>query len=154
MAFNAVVAHRTSGRVRLRIREKRGDEAFFFELSELLQEIDTVQAVRANAMTGSVVIEYAGDFDGLAELMKTRDIIVEKGQEPAASPVKESGTTRLSAPIPLNIVSGREITPMFMIGVLLAGVGVVQIFRGRVLVPAMSGFWMAMVAFCQSGRAR
>jgi hypothetical protein len=54
----------------------------------------------------------------------------------------------------LNLVSGRDINVMFMLGALMVAVGIVQIYRGRILVPAISAFWYAVNAFRESGKSR
>jgi len=48
---------------------------------------------------------------------------------------------------PFRLVSGREINPMFMVGSALAIVGLVQTFRGKIVVPSVTAFWYALEAF-------
>ncbi len=56
----AVVEHSIPGRMRLRVRARRGD-AGFFERAAGLGRVPGVHGVRANAQTGSILIEHAGD---------------------------------------------------------------------------------------------
>jgi len=55
---------------------------------------------------------------------------------------------------PFNLVSGREITPMFMAGTLLAALGAAQTLRGKFLAPAVTVFWYAIQAFRQAEMSR
>ena len=55
----AYIVHRIPGRVRLRIRGKRQDQAYFEALCRQLQPLDCVEDVRANCNTGSIILRYA-----------------------------------------------------------------------------------------------
>jgi hypothetical protein len=49
--------------------------------------------------------------------------------------------------VPFRLVSGRELNPMQMAGVLFGALGVAQALRGKIAVPALSAFWYAVNAF-------
>jgi hypothetical protein len=43
---------------------------------------------------------------------------------------------------------------MFMAGTALTVVGLVQTFRGKIIVPSITAFWYALEAFRTSGKNR
>lgn len=153
MPVQAEIAHALPGRIRLRLREKRGDAAYFASLSEEMSNCEGVELVKANAATGSILIEFSG---------RTEDLAVQLGQHGVSLlPPTASGAEQRPQPFPGNgnatpfhLVSNREINSMFMLGTALAVVGIVQTLRGKILAPSLSVLWYAMEAFRQSSAAR
>lgn len=144
MSAKAVVAHLMPGRVRLSIAERRGDNDYFAMLSRRLSGVEGVRRVKTNPLAGSIVLEFSGV---LPELMRRAGapalFDIEQGAVGAAPPP--------SVARPVNLVSGREINPSFMLGMLFAAVGLVQSIRGRLMVPAATAFWYATTTFQQAG---
>jgi hypothetical protein len=149
MTVRARIAHQVPGRIRLRIAERRGDREFFAGLAQDLHAIDSVEAVRANPDTGSLVIEHVDSLPMLIEAMLQRGLSVERlPVEPAVSAPRRT----VDAKKPLHLVSGRDINPMFMLGMVYSLLTVTQSVRGRILIPAVGCFWNAMDAFRRSGQ--
>lgn len=153
MAVQAEVAHTLPGRIRLRLREKRGDTAYFASLSEEVMICDGVERVKANAATGTILIEFSGRTEDLAGQLGQHGVSFLPSAPPNVEnrPQPSSGNGNAT---PFHLVSNREINPMFMLGTALAVVGIVQALRGKILVPSLSVLWYAMEAFRQSGPAR
>lgn len=155
MSIHGHIAHQTNGRVRIDLPAKRGDSDYFSRLSEQLNNVDEVLHVRTNALIGSLVLEFDGPLD--AVLQRLEDIALEvanprhdglgdgAADEAATSPSPPPASA-LSA-LPYRLVSGRQIHPMLLVGLLFGAIGVVQAARGQVLVPALSAFWYAARAF-------
>lgn len=144
MSARAVVAHRLPGRVRLSIAERRGDAGYFAALANQFAGLDGVRAVKPNAAAGSIVLEFSGALD---ELIRRSGAVFE-----LAVGAAEAGSLAPSAPAPaFNLVSGRDINPMFMAGVLFTFMGLVQSLRGRLGVPGLTAFWYATTTFQQAG---
>jgi Heavy metal associated domain 2 len=61
MAPLARVAHALPGRKRLKIEERRGDEAYFNTVEKALSESPGVVAVETNFRTGSVIVHHRPD---------------------------------------------------------------------------------------------
>ncbi|TFW27938.1 hypothetical protein [Massilia horti] len=142
MTIHAHVAHTVPGRVRLRLPEHRGDEELFGRLEQELLESGQFGAVSANPATASLVLEFTGTLKQALAVLADR-FQMEVKPPPAAPPA-----ARASAPFdPLRLVTGRDIDPMLVAGVAFGAIGVVQAFRGAILVPAMSAFWYAFNAF-------
>lgn len=146
MSTRAVVVHRLPGRVRLSIPEKRGDGEYFKTLSRRLSGVEGVLGVKANALAGSIVLQFSGV---LQEVLR-------RAGAPALFDLDGAAQGAQAAPSalawqPIHLVSGREITPMFMAGVLFSAIGLLQSFRGRLMVPAATAFWYATSTFQQAG---
>jgi hypothetical protein len=151
MATNAVIAHRIPGRVRLVIRERRGDADYFADLSDRLTRFPSVQNSRVNAATGSIALEFTGSMEDILRQAEEEDLLaVIEGVKADAS--RQLPSRLMMAPI--NLVSGREINRMFMVGSLLVVVGVIQTLRGELFPPAFSVFWAASEAFRLAERPR
>lgn len=154
MTARAVIVHRIAGRARLRVPDRRGDAAYFADLAARLGSFEQVSCAEANPMTGSVTLRFDGSLDEVLRQAQVQGLLA-VGGEPAASGRAASGA-RWMAPSALalprmgaqvNLVSGRDINGMFMLGSMLLGVGLIQTFRGRWFPPAFSVFWCAKDAF-------
>lgn len=149
MSARASIAHRMPGRLRLSIPARRGDDGFFAGLAAQLSGQPDVIRVRPNARAGSLLVEHGGDAEPIL-VWAAREHLLEL--DPAGAPDEPAGL--LSAPGPsLRLVSGREIDPMFMAGVAFLGMGLVQVVRGQVMVPAATALWYAISVFPQWQRA-
>lgn len=143
MSIRVQIAHQTPGRVRLQVPERRGDNAFFDEVSRRITESGLVHSVRVNPVTGSIVLEFDGQPEQqLAKLGAAMPFEIEM------APAGQAQRAALPEPArPFKLVSDREINPMLMASTLFAAVGVVQAIRGQLLVPALTAFWYAANAF-------
>lgn len=145
MPESIVVAHRIPGRMRLRIPGKRGDAHYFEQFSEACRRIDEVATVRANPATASVIVELAGSDDQfLNQLQERCDVRIDQTAVSGTSP---NMLDRAAPPKPIHLVTGREISPMFMMAAALVTLGVVQLARGKILAPSVTLLWYAMDAY-------
>lgn len=142
----AAIVHQIPGRIRMRIVARRGNAVYFSKLSEHLAEIEGVYSSRVNPSTGSVVLQYDGDTEQLLQQMQERipNFVIKKNHR-----VKNGSPVDIRS---FRLVSGRRISPMFMVGTALAAVGMVQTFRGKITVPSITAFWYALDAYRQSGK--
>jgi len=138
--IEAVIAHQVPGRIRIRIPTMRGQAHDLTELAGQLGNIAGVAAVKLNSATGSIVLQFSGNADSILESMR------ELGLNPVLKQDIDQAV-RNSGIRPFRLVSGREINPMFMVGSALAIVGLVQTFRGKIVVPSVTAFWYALEAF-------
>lgn len=148
MRIHATVAHQIPGRIRVLIPSHRGDAAFFDQLSEHFNRIEGVRRARGNPIAATFVVEYDGSLDDLLTRSGARDML-ELGPSPGPSATRFG----LPSPVragPVNLVSGRDLNPMFMAGTGFGAMGLLQTMRGQVLVPAATAFWYAVSAFRQS----
>ena len=132
MVPSAFLEHQLPGRIRLRIPAKRGDCAFFETARHALTGTAAVQEVVANPHTGSLLIRYSGDVNGLAAEAAERGMFTV--QRPKAVPRR---TPRPAGPVaPVNTA---------VVG--LSGLGLYQVARGRSLGSASEIFWNAYGAY-------
>jgi len=145
MSARASIAHRMPGRIRLSIPARRGDDAFFAGLAGQLSGQPDVVRVRPNARAGSLLVEHTGDADPILAWAAREQLL-----ELAPGGAQNELAGLLSAPgPPVRLVSGRDIDPMFMAGVAFLGMGLVQVVRGQVMVPAATALWYAISVFPQ-----
>ena len=82
----AFIVHQTTGRVRFRFPDQRGDAAFFESLATTLARNETVIETRASWHTGSVLVLHTGDLSGLIAYAQKRGLFdVTTAPLPAAS---------------------------------------------------------------------
>ena len=124
------IEHRLPGRMRLRVRDSRGDAAFFARVVRELHAVPGVRAVRANSMTGSLLIEHAGDEAPIFAAARERLLF-----EPA--PDGRSGL----------VAAGIPRSPLRLAAAGLAGAGLVQLARGRAMGAASESFWHAYYSY-------
>jgi hypothetical protein len=144
MAASAVIVHRIPGRARLLLRERRGDPAYFSELSESIRRFENVQSARSNPTTGSITLEFIGDLETLLKQAEESDLFT---ITESVLPQRRASSLVGARAYSINLVSGREVNRMFMVGSVLVVVGVIQTIRGEWFPPAVSVFWMAAQAF-------
>jgi DNA/RNA endonuclease YhcR with UshA esterase domain len=152
MTTTAVIVHQLPGRLRLRFSEGRGDAEYFSALSDIIAHINGVDQVKTNASTGSVVIEFSDTAENLTQRLQQQGVSIANPSKTDHADVQQYKPDRHNT-VPFHLVSNRDINPMFMLGALLTAVGVVQTFRGKVLVPSISVLWYAIEAFRQSGKS-
>ena len=67
MLPKALLCHQTIGRFRVRVPERRKDDAYFAQVKEAIEKFPSVVEVETSPMTGSVLVVHAGDC---AELLQ------------------------------------------------------------------------------------
>lgn len=146
MTTRAIVAHQIPGRIRLQIQSQRGNVVFFDQLSQRFSGVEGVRLARANPTAGSFVLEYEGPLEDVIARSGAQNIL-----ELAPAPISAS-TRQVVQGLdkPVNLVTGREIDPMFMAGTAFSLMTLLQGLRGKVLVPAATAFWYATTIFQQS----
>jgi hypothetical protein len=145
MAPLAFAIHRTSGRLRLRIPDRRHDSDFFAELAQRLGALPGVRDVAANPASAGVLIRLDPDsaLDPLRSIEGTGLVRVMDGPPPLSPAL--SGVRRAARRIDeaLGEASGNILdlrTLGFGFLVLLA---FRQALRGQIAAPAVPLFWYA-----------
>jgi hypothetical protein len=138
----AEIEHRLPGRLRLRLASRRGDAAFFASVAERLARLPGVRSLRANPRTGSILIEHDGAAEALGEL------------------AKEQGLLQIASPAPPPRWSGGEghrtarVQPLSLAAAGLAGLGLYQAARGRLVGSGTGTLWKAYAAYAYLNRPR
>lgn len=149
MTDKAYVVHRIPGRIRLRMPGRQYDANFFRDVETRLAQCPSVQQVKANQNTGSVLVHYTGELPMLlAEAMGAGlgDLAIEAGLPPL-EPI--GGRLRgrlgdLSEKVSRSTNGVVDGPGAVVIGLLLAGT--LQALRGQVLGPAVPLLWYAAQA--------
>jgi len=149
MPHKAFIVHAISGRVRLRVPDKRDDTAFFKEIAQRLLQCDNVTAVAVNAITASVLVRYTGSIIALigqayeAGLSQLVDIEMQPPKPQALSGRLLHRVRGIDRTIRNS--SGGELDGSSAIVVFLLIAAGVQLFRGQVF-GAIPLLWYASEA--------
>jgi len=142
----AYVVHELRGRLRLRIPvEHRGDETLFQSIADRLLQIEGVDAVSTDALTGSVLIHHALPGDDLKAQLTREDLF--NLETPPPRPVRH-GFAPLSKGISafdngLREVSGGAADLRTLLFLTLVGLAIRQAARGEIMIPAAALLWNA-----------
>jgi len=134
----AFVEHELPGRLRLRIPSRRGDRPFFEATGKRVAELPGVRSVRANPLTGGLLIEHGSSRDAIAA--SARDHGLFDLSAFGAVPVRREAATPRAPSTALP-------APLSLAAVGLAGAGLYQLARGRVLGSASENLWNAYSAY-------
>lgn len=146
MLPQAYVVHRTRERCRLRIRDKRNDQAYFEELRGRIAESVDGADVRVNPITGSVLVSHGNmsvsELEG--RLTETSMFELLDGPQPEAPALEHlfSGISRIDQAITESSGGGADLRTFMFIGIM--AMAMQQMLRGNVMVPAMALLWNAM----------
>jgi hypothetical protein len=140
----AFIAHSTTGRVRFRFPEQRGDAAFFDSIAIGLAKYSTVLEARASAHTGSVLVLHTGDLSQLISNAQKRNLF-----EVSTSPLPATSFRRIR-----NVIDSaddrvaKSTNETLSVGKLmffgLLGAGILQAKRGHLLPAGMTLFKHAL----------
>ncbi|EFK08908.1 conserved hypothetical protein [delta proteobacterium NaphS2] len=149
----AHIGHLTPERVRIKIPSRRGDEAYFLSVKELLLKDGALETVRVNSKTASVLL--TGSLTDLARIAS----IGEKSalfQLETSIPKVEPLSSKIVAPVrnlgrSIDRFSGGELDLAGAVFLGLMGWGVTQLVRGNFVAPPWYvAFWYALGVFTRS----
>jgi hypothetical protein len=146
MSELAYIVHRTRGRMRLRVRAKRHDQAYFDALCAELQPLECFDSVRANSNTGSLILRYAESAAAEAESQLRHSPLLQLTAEaepttPALKPLL-SGIYSFDQMIEEESAGLLNLRTLVVIAVALLAIR--QIRRGELLGPALPMLWNAL----------
>jgi hypothetical protein len=136
--------HNLPGRTRFKIPERRGDHAFFDEISELLRKFPSVREVEANPVTASLLLHHSGDLDSepmQAALNALAEIVELELSAPPVAKRLRADAAEVDQAIQRFTHGALDLSSATALGLLaLAGV---QLLRGQQPVVAVSLAWYA-----------
>lgn len=148
MPRDAVVVHRLPGRLRLRLSELRNDPESLASIAASLRCLPGIQAVEANAVTGSLLIRYEGPeapiLQAAARDGSLRLVTATEEAVPDLSGRLDEGMRNLSRG--LQTVTGGEVDLNGLLVVGLTLLAIQQAIEGNVMVPAAALLWNAYQA--------
>jgi hypothetical protein len=145
MAPLARLVHTLPGRKRIRISEKRGDEAYFARLKKSLADCPGVVEVETNPATASVLVHHAANVTHfLHSAVKQELFRLTRDNRPIR--------TGANPPVPANRGTADKSAPSFrlstnmrrLIFLGLIGMGIRQTSKGNIAVPAVTAFMDAI----------
>jgi len=161
MLPEAFITHFSSGRVRVKVPSRKGDQAYFLSLKEKFSAFPGVQRTEVNALTGSILILHSLNLESL-DLKQMAAYTEFNGLfRLGGDPLSERGPT-------LNIrgrfkemfqnlnekmtgMTQGEIDLPTLAFLSLLGIGIYQISIGNFAAPAWYvAFWYAMNIFLQA----
>lgn len=150
----AHVSHVATGRLRVKIPQKRHDEAFFARAAERLLQWDSVERVEVNPLTASVLVFFTDLMELFAENALKNDFFSVDFDELAAAAEAGFGFDgqRLAGQASQAVAAADAAVRRFSLGtadlrsglfLALLAAGTYQLVRGNVGVPALALFWYA-----------
>ncbi|PMS38789.1 hypothetical protein B0G57_102424 [Trinickia symbiotica] len=157
----AQLTHRIAGRLRIKLRSRRRDAAYFSDLSRRLAQCDGVTDVHASPLTGSILIRHTTTVDAIATYADRHGLF---SLRPPRVSSEESAPARAHAVMrrepaiarrkPGESHEERERAQARRLSATLAGLGTLQTVRGQIMAPAVTLFWYAYDAWRARPRAR
>ena len=153
MLPDAYITHATSGRVRIKIPDRKGDEAYFSSLKEKLaglSELPGIQRVEANPLTGSILVTHtldlqAIDLEMVAQYSEFNNLFrlrtTARPDPPPVSRKLEQSLREVNGKV--GGLTGGEIDVGMLAILGLLGIAIVQLNRGNIMIPAISALWYA-----------
>ncbi|WEX74813.1 hypothetical protein PYH37_000094 [Sinorhizobium numidicum] len=138
MLPTATIEHSMSGRLRVRVPDRRGDVSYFRSAVERLSEHPEIAGLRANPMTGSILIQHETDLPSIREIATRRELFdLQEESAPLSYAVAPPRSVEVSTPGVAAVERSRATT----IG--LTSLAFYQAIRGNVIGPATENFWNA-----------
>lgn len=140
----AELLHRSPGRLRLRVPALRRDDQALAGLANAVEAVAGVIAVTPNPLTATLLVRHtaADDEALLSELGRRTGLALESADAftDTLAEVARSFQARRAA---LRQRTGIDLDPRTLAFYVLLGIGLVQLARGNVMVPATTALWYA-----------
>jgi len=149
----AEVAHCTGQRLRLRFPHERGNADFFAKLERSALFVEGVLAATGRAGTGSLVIRHKSDFDTLAQRLRDEGVCDVRTEPEDHRPEIEAHHLSNELDSRLYQVSGGQLDLRAVGAFALVAMGILQIARGRVAVPATTALWYGLTLLLANARS-
>lgn len=142
----ARVTHSLPGRKRVKIDEKRGDEAYFIALQKELADCPDILTVESNPLTGTVLVRHRMDDADFLRCPLERGLFRVDQNPPAENPLTPA--VQVSAhpkatKRETNLRSTNGLNTRFLVFLGMMGMGLVQAIEGNIAIPAIAAFWYA-----------
>jgi hypothetical protein len=149
----AIISHRTSGRLRIKVASRKGDFDFFSKLQKSFRENLKFQAIQTNALTGSILIRDPEiDINAVSAHAVAKDLFALQDQSAKKMPLART----LLGPMQemdrkIRVFTGGDVDIMGVIFFLLCSFGLFELIRGNFKSPPWyTAFWYAFGIFTKS----
>jgi hypothetical protein len=146
----AFITHVSKGRVRVKIPAKKKHGEYFSQLKNYLAPLPGVVKVETNSLTGSVLVLHSVDLKSLedfktmseySEMMGLFKVAEREAGNISLGRILAGGFAGLDQSVKGLTAGLLDLPTLGIVGLL--GVGVWQISRGDVAVPAVTALWYA-----------
>ncbi len=145
MICKAYVHHSLPGRLRIKVPEKAGDSSYFRQIQISLSDLDSVDNVQVNSVTGSILLTHNNTTSSdISHFAKENHLFHLGGHDEEQVPIIDKvsqGVNRLDQQLRKTTESGVD-TRALMFAAMI-GMALWQIRKGQIMVPAMSLLWYA-----------
>ncbi len=155
MLPSAYIVHQLGNRLRLRLPDYRGDQAFFAAAEQQLAACPAVEGVIANPLTAGLLIRHRGSLAELlayAEQQQLFQLQQLPGNDVAALDIVCKRIDQFDRFVQRNAQGQVDLNDLLFFG--LVGAGIVQIARGHALGQASSLFASAAAVLAVHRRRR
>lgn len=150
----AYVKHQLPGRVRLKIPQKKGDADYFARIAKSFAKFPGIAQLQFNPTSGTVLIRHdaaKAQFSNISEFAQTNGLfsiaepLPEKPFSIPHQPIARLTSTRLNR-FDQSLIELSEglIDSRSLFFLILTGMAVHQIARGKIMTPATSLIWGAI----------
>ncbi len=159
MIPDAVIAHASTGRLRIKIPSKKGDEGFFISSQKQFEGCAGVISVEANPLTTSILLLHQTSITAISDYARSHQLFAlqEQSRYQAANPGRfrrEIGQTFKNVDRQIQTITSGEIDFGGLVVAVLGGTGVIQILAGEAAaIPWYVAFGLAYSVFLQSKAA-
>ncbi len=144
-APSAYLSHAVPGRSRWRIPAKKADGAFFSELERRLAALPEVLQAEGHPLTASILVRHHGDTAALARHAESEDLFAQREPERSCTSMRDALTDRFGRIERwMSDKTGGRLDPPMALSLLLTGLALTQVLRGRVAAPAVTLAWYAL----------
>jgi len=138
---HAFISHRIPGRLRIRIPAMRHQELYFERVRQQMVKIPGLHRLTTNTRTGSVLLEFTGDLEGIDDWGRKLDLF-ELGDRPYPHALSEWLHNIPHRPENLlKVVTDGRIDVAGLTALALTGLGIRQIMQGQALPAGYSLIW-------------
>lgn len=144
MTPTAELQHSMTGRMRVRVPEKRGDRGYFDWVAGALRDVDGVENVETNPLTGSVLVLHRTDVATILHRAEQAELfhIPSPGFRNLPTAHVRDALTSADERIRSATRGGWDFNSVLMLA--CAVIGGVQVARHNVWPAAASMFWYAL----------
>ena len=153
MGVDAYISHRSAGRVRLRVPERKRDDWYFSSLREGLLKEEGVDDVEVNPLTGSVLVTGRGAEEAVSSLSSQGLVVLRQEDIQGKTTTLHEGVAEGFAGLDRQIkaFTGNAVDLSGLAFVALVAAGLYQIGKGNFAAPAWyTAFWYALGIFGKS----
>jgi hypothetical protein len=149
----AVVVHKMSGRMRIRVPSKRGDAGYFGSVKDTLSTLEGVEGVEVTPYTASVLVRGLATVEAVTDAAKSRGLFSLKVERAVkVTTFHDAVAERVGAlDERIKTATGATFDLPGLAFAALMGAGIYQIARGNFAAPAWyTAFWYALGIFGKS----